>query len=144
MSFFFSSRRRHTLCALVTGVQTCALPISGRTAVARGRGGLGGGGFSGGGARPRTAGSKDRLDQRLTPVIEGRTAIQRPREQESLPEIAAERRQHPCLIGGLDPFGGGLHPPHLCQPLARPDHRRLVAATAHMLAELSVDLAPLQ
>src|SRR3546814_2155751 len=27
--FFFSSRRRHTVCALVTGVQTCALPISG-------------------------------------------------------------------------------------------------------------------
>src|SRR3546814_15848444 len=27
MSFFFSSRRRHTRCALVTGVQTCALPI---------------------------------------------------------------------------------------------------------------------
>src|SRR3546814_9545412 len=26
--FFFSSRRRHTMCALVTGVQTCALPIS--------------------------------------------------------------------------------------------------------------------
>src|SRR3546814_16657943 len=25
---FFSSRRRHTSCALVTGVQTCALPIS--------------------------------------------------------------------------------------------------------------------
>src|SRR3546814_1638497 len=31
--FFFSSRRRHTRCALVTGVQTCALPIYG---VARG------------------------------------------------------------------------------------------------------------
>src|SRR3546814_410114 len=29
MLFFFSSRRRHTRCALVTGVQTCALPISG-------------------------------------------------------------------------------------------------------------------
>src|SRR3546814_19563695 len=28
MCFFFSSRRRHTICALVTGVQTCALPIS--------------------------------------------------------------------------------------------------------------------
>src|SRR3546814_11023575 len=28
--FFFSSRRRHTRCALVTGVQTCALPISTR------------------------------------------------------------------------------------------------------------------
>src|SRR3546814_3923744 len=27
--FFFSSRRRHTRCALVTGVQTCALPIYG-------------------------------------------------------------------------------------------------------------------
>src|SRR3546814_4876326 len=32
--FFFSSRRRHTRCALVTGVQTCALPI---LAVARER-----------------------------------------------------------------------------------------------------------
>src|SRR3546814_9109635 len=31
--FFCSSRRRHTRCALVTGVQTCALPIS-RTIVA--------------------------------------------------------------------------------------------------------------
>src|SRR3546814_7862238 len=27
VTFFFSSRRRHTRCALVTGVQTCALPI---------------------------------------------------------------------------------------------------------------------
>src|SRR3546814_7246369 len=33
--FFFSSRRRHTRCALVTGVQTCALPIWCR--LARGR-----------------------------------------------------------------------------------------------------------
>src|SRR3546814_16234148 len=31
--FFFSSRRRHTRCALVTGVQTCALPIYGGTCV---------------------------------------------------------------------------------------------------------------
>src|SRR3546814_8702487 len=31
--FFFSSRRRHTRCALVTGVQTCALPISNLWAV---------------------------------------------------------------------------------------------------------------
>src|SRR3546814_13528816 len=30
--FFFSSRRRHTRCALVTGVQTCALPIYTRKA----------------------------------------------------------------------------------------------------------------
>src|SRR3546814_3268294 len=27
MFFFFACRRRHTKCALVTGVQTCALPI---------------------------------------------------------------------------------------------------------------------
>src|SRR3546814_2155312 len=32
--FFFSSRRRHTRCALVTGVQTCALPILGETPAA--------------------------------------------------------------------------------------------------------------
>src|SRR3546814_5629214 len=32
--FLFSSRRRHTRCALVTGVQTCALPISTTTTFA--------------------------------------------------------------------------------------------------------------
>src|SRR3546814_10394023 len=31
--FFLASRRRHTRCALVTGVQTCARPISGSVAV---------------------------------------------------------------------------------------------------------------
>src|SRR3546814_9852831 len=31
MRFVLSSRRRHTRCALVTGVQTCALPISAAT-----------------------------------------------------------------------------------------------------------------
>src|SRR3546814_4975100 len=33
--FFFSSRRRHTRCALVTGVQTCALPICSLAALER-------------------------------------------------------------------------------------------------------------
>src|SRR3546814_8128528 len=37
--FFFSSRRRHTSCALVTGVQTCALPICGARRGRQGRGG---------------------------------------------------------------------------------------------------------
>src|SRR3546814_11342221 len=36
--FFFSSRRRHTRCALVTGVQTCALPISQRRHIVNGGG----------------------------------------------------------------------------------------------------------
>src|SRR3546814_4440055 len=35
--FFFSSRRRHTRCALVTGVQTCALPIFRRSLRRRSR-----------------------------------------------------------------------------------------------------------
>src|SRR3546814_19639993 len=34
--FFFSSRRRHTRCALVTGVQTCALPIMGERTFGKG------------------------------------------------------------------------------------------------------------
>src|SRR3546814_10734755 len=33
--FFFSSRRRHTRCALVTGVQTCALPTDFSARIAR-------------------------------------------------------------------------------------------------------------
>src|SRR3546814_4075711 len=37
--FFFSSRRRHTRCALVTGVQTCALPICTAWSVSIGSGG---------------------------------------------------------------------------------------------------------
>src|SRR3546814_1376940 len=41
--FFFSSRRRHTRCALVTGVQTCALPIYENLAVADAAGLCGGG-----------------------------------------------------------------------------------------------------
>src|SRR3546814_6565870 len=45
--FFFSSRRRHTRCALVTGVQTCALPIlAGVVASARAATGQAGMGMS--------------------------------------------------------------------------------------------------
>src|SRR3546814_6385346 len=40
--FFFSSRRRHTRCALVTGVQTCALPSSSQKSVSRPQGVAGG------------------------------------------------------------------------------------------------------
>src|SRR3546814_7671953 len=37
---FFSSRRRHTRCALVTGVQTCALPIFSRVELVKSRPGF--------------------------------------------------------------------------------------------------------
>src|SRR3546814_4993802 len=62
--FFFSSRRRHTRCALVTGVQTCALPIldparrvvanqhHGKTRRASGCGDEGGNGFGNACAQP--------------------------------------------------------------------------------------------
>src|SRR3546814_9330446 len=50
--FFFSSRRRHTRCALVTGVQTCALPICAR----RRRGMAGAGACTGRAARSAVAG----------------------------------------------------------------------------------------
>src|SRR3546814_13245887 len=56
MCFFFSSRRRHTRCALVTGVQTCALPISRPPARARGDRGR-----AGRGARPMTAAAGNAL-----------------------------------------------------------------------------------
>src|SRR3546814_19401323 len=50
--FFFSSRRRHTRCALVTGVQTCALPIC--------RGSVGVGAWRGGVAARRDRGADRR------------------------------------------------------------------------------------
>src|SRR3546814_7176285 len=55
MSSFFSSRRRHTRCALVTGVQTCALPILIADVLNRGQ-------LSSGG-RVRIGGKKPRLAQ---------------------------------------------------------------------------------
>src|SRR3546814_4415416 len=46
-SFVFSIRRRHTICALVTGVQTCALPICSGVGVQVDLGLAGGGGGGG-------------------------------------------------------------------------------------------------
>src|SRR3546814_17991403 len=82
LCFFFSSRRRHTRCALVTGVQTCTLPIClarGRQPVAAERRGVLGGGRrrqadrrdlrQGGGKRPgceaaRAVRTVDRSEER--------------------------------------------------------------------------------
>src|SRR3546814_16039955 len=54
--FVFASGRRHTSCALVTGVQTCALPIS----VARGRAEFGGAARAAGRGDSRGADGGDR------------------------------------------------------------------------------------
>src|SRR3546814_1856055 len=86
ISFFFSSRRRHTRCALVTGVQTCALPIWSTP-----RGALGGGGARlvrlsrrtpRGGARRRgqgnaggRAGGRDRVPEDRPPEARDRKSV---------------------------------------------------------------------
>src|SRR3546814_8633127 len=58
--FFFSSRRRHTRCALVTGVQTCALPIFLATTVA---------GFTGAVAAIKGHDARSLLPQVETPTL---------------------------------------------------------------------------
>src|SRR3546814_13102270 len=55
--FFFSSRRRHTSCALVTGVQTCALPICGIASL--------------GGALVSDEHMRERVNRRLEKVVVG-------------------------------------------------------------------------
>src|SRR3546814_16794820 len=59
LCFFFSSRRRHTRCALVTGVQTCALPILAAAALA---------------LDPRDALDEDRLGAEAENLFLGRRA----------------------------------------------------------------------
>src|SRR3546814_1865596 len=67
--FFFSSRGRHTGCALVTGVQTCALPIlniqPSHTSVAMGA-------FAGGGGILRQARPDSRREILLVAAFYGR------------------------------------------------------------------------
>src|SRR3546814_6483166 len=77
--FFFSSRRRHTRCALVTGVQTCALPISGR---ADGAGTVG-------------------IERRLILGEFGVADVDRPVAGKRLPVAARPRRQY--AIEHVDP-----------------------------------------
>src|SRR3546814_8850860 len=59
----FASRRRHTRCALVTGVQTCALPISSKLSV-----GCGSHGGLAGPPRSRWPGGNLRLDPQITEI----------------------------------------------------------------------------
>src|SRR3546814_5580106 len=61
--FFFSSRRRHTRCALVTGVQTCALPILVEGPVQC----FGVSGYAGAGTTPSDRNDTDKLRDNLMP-----------------------------------------------------------------------------
>src|SRR3546814_3891829 len=71
--FFFSSRRRHTRCALVTGVQTCALPISTPLPVRREHRLLG----DVLGQRRATQGTRERNQPRKLGPVEGRSEERR-------------------------------------------------------------------
>src|SRR3546814_17303187 len=97
--FFFSSRRRHTRCALVTGVQTCALPISasgehpgeiGGIEIVRKR--FGAERHEGGEARQRIA--RDKID---------RTEAARVVEEE--PMAARGFEEQMVVLSGFAPFG---------------------------------------
>src|SRR3546814_10283449 len=63
--FFCSSRRRHTRCALVTGVQTCALPIS----LVFGPGGQGSIGRPGSPGTPASIGNGAQVGPLLTSLV---------------------------------------------------------------------------
>src|SRR3546814_18284470 len=76
--FLFSSRRRHTRCALVTGVQTCALPIFViriATSLGNARGGVdtksgGAAGSSRLAARPRACGGPSHIIKRTAQIVD--------------------------------------------------------------------------
>src|SRR3546814_1530270 len=91
--FFFSSRRRHTRCALVTGVQTCALPICGGAGGVAAAGGIGARRARRGRARRYRAGRGGGARPRLRPRRGGALLLVRP----------------PVLAGDL-PAAGGAGP----------------------------------
>src|SRR3546814_797808 len=99
--FCFSSRRRHTICALLTGVQTCALPISHQGRRRRH-------------VDPRRLGSRDhgvvRRDlPRRSPTVRVALAAPRQRRDPRLPHV---RLRHPVRAprpARVDPQGAARH-----------------------------------
>src|SRR3546814_4174070 len=86
--FFFSSRRRHTRCALVTGVQTCALPIYPRR-------------LRSAGARPRLSCRRRRLplgaDRRA--LLSGRRLLSRGGPRGGAAALPAQGRSEERRVG---------------------------------------------
>src|SRR3546814_18922741 len=96
--FFFSSRRRHTRCALVTGVQTCALPIS--HGLARHPGGAAARGHHLVGHRQQLRHRQRLSDLRGTPQVPGAGPFRALRLRLSLDHRRQDRPPRPA--------GGGL------------------------------------
>src|SRR3546814_19531439 len=103
---FFSSRRRHTRCALVTGVQTCALPIC------RGASNSGGetiGPFVSSPSTARRAGAQDKLQ--LSAEVETPIGLAPSREASRLRSMRAGLEVRlgtvPYMIVGVDEAGRG-------------------------------------
>src|SRR3546814_803237 len=107
--FFFSSRRRHTRCALVTGVQTCALPISGLVdlvgdlAAGHGLGPPFGGVGEAGGAGGADRGSDSPADDSLAVADPADRVVGRDDGEERVDGVGGERRRthDEVLAGGL-------------------------------------------
>src|SRR3546814_11536008 len=113
--FFFSSRRRHTRCALVTGVQTCALPISAH-----------------------------QVKNRRKPLNGQPPAVRRPASQRPPPESLADKGSHGRPSSPPAPSGHWRNgrPPHsipgMCKgghPLT--DHRVPRSALYHRSAPIN-------
>src|SRR3546814_7621958 len=119
--FFFSSRRRHTRCALVTGVQTCALPICRLLRLPAGRNRPRPAGCGGGGTPPDHRRGHGRLavgDRgRTSPAGPGggpgrlvRAAIQlrHHRPSQGVPAQPPHRRLHDVRRHVLEPERTGI------------------------------------
>src|SRR3546814_4767596 len=102
--FFFSSRRRHTRCALVTGVQTCALPIYvARRRIAAEGGENVDGGFVDGAFAPRLARQKRpnpvvaeilKQEQALVPIHRDRAR----RRETPVKEVIGDLKERPHVL----------------------------------------------
>src|SRR3546814_2993400 len=114
--FFFSGRRRHTRCALVTGVQTCALPISAGRAPAR---------LCAGRRHPPAQG----LSEAGPPPGEERPCL-----------LARRGDGHPHLAGDLPPgAGGSLEAPE--DALQRPPLPRSEEHTSELQSLMRISYA---
>src|SRR3546814_6432362 len=90
--FFFASRRRHTRCALVTGVQTCALPIWAGRPVSRN-------------SRPQRAATNGRKAECLESVRGTRPASRRDRRAAAFSPRRQPRRRVPAPSPCPTPYG---------------------------------------